>query len=88
MTTLEASLVEERRAHTRGVVADIVVSRLEEDGSEGDSPFVDLVTVMFPNDVRSSRWVTKIENTAKDAGVFKDVIRRIAEEIVQSGQII
>lgn len=72
MTNLKASLVDKVRALASRTVADIVLRCQEEDRSEGDNSFVDLVRRIAIKEMISFRSMAKIENAARDAKMCGD----------------
>lgn len=85
-TTLEASLVDRVRAHTRGAIADIILCRPEEDGSGGDNSFLDLFRMNPRSEMMSFRSMAQIENAGKNNVMSNNVVGRIAEEAARSEQ--
>lgn len=86
MTTLEILLVENVKAHTQGAVAELVLSRPEEAGSEGDSLFADFVKRIVSNDMMSSRSMSRVKIAVKSAVLFGDVVGHMAQGGSRSGR--
>lgn len=71
MATLQASILERLKAHTREAIVYIGSSCPDKDGSEGDNQLTNFVERIVRGVMVSSRFMTKADEAANDTVVFR-----------------
>lgn len=87
MKTLEALFVYKVQAHTRTAIADIRLSRPQEEGSEYDNALVCFGRRSARSEMLSFWSMEKIEMAVTDAVMSHEVVPLIAEEVTRLAQL-